>query len=199
MNTVVDTDVLEYKDEELAKYVQEGDVEKFGLLMKRYSGKLFRYGKKFLSNDDNIEDVVQDVFIKTYQNIQSFDITQRFSPWIYRIAHNTYINAIKKQNSGPLYLFDFDTLVSHTVVEENPIIKEREQKEMKDIVDKGLKEIEPKYREILVLYYIEDFSYKEIAEILQIPIGTVGVRIMRAKEILKNKYTELGIDNLKIL
>lgn len=195
----MNTATQEYSDENLAKLVQNGEVERFGELMNRYSEKLFRYGKKFLSNDDNIEDVVQDVFIKTYQNIQSFDATQRFSPWIYRIAHNTYINAIKKQNSGPLYLFDFDTLISHTVVEENPIIKEREQKEIKDVVDKGLKEIEPKYREILVLYYIEDFSYKEIAEILQIPVGTVGVRIMRAKEILKYKYKELGIDNLNIL
>ncbi len=81
-------------DEQLAVLVQNGDKEKFGVLMERYQGKLFRYGKKFLSNEDNIEDVVQDVFIKTYQNIQSFDSTQRFSPWIYRIAHNTYVNAL---------------------------------------------------------------------------------------------------------
>ena len=136
-----DTTIL--SDEELAKLVADGDSDKFGVLMERYQAKLFRYGKKFLSDSDNIEDVVQDVFIKTYQNIKSFDTTQRFSPWIYRIAHNTYINAIKK---------------------------------------------------ILVLYYIEDFSYKEIADILHIPMGTVGVRIMRAKDILKEKYKELNIE-----
>jgi RNA polymerase sigma-70 factor (ECF subfamily) len=181
-------------DEELASLVQQGQIEEFGKLMKRYSAKLFRYGKQFLKDVDNIEDVVQDVFIKTYKNINSFDTSQRFSPWIYRIAHNTYINAIKKQNSGPLYLFDFDTIISHTVVEEDQATKEREQKEIKEIVDKGLSEIEPKYREILVLYYIEDLSYKEISDILQVPIGTVGVRVMRAKKILKEKYKELGIE-----
>lgn len=181
-------------DEDLASLVQQGQKEKFGELMKRYSAKLFRYGRQFLKDSDNIDDVVQDVFIKTYQNINSFDTKQRFSPWIYRIAHNTYINAIKKQNSGPLYLFDFDILVSHTAAEEDPIIKEREQKEIKEIVEKGLSEIEPKYKEILVLYYIEDFSYKEIADILKVPIGTVGVRVMRAKKILKEKYEELGIN-----
>ena len=183
----------EIKDEELAKLVQDGDVDKFGALMERYQEKLFSYGKKFLSNEDNIEDVVQDVFIKTYKNIQSFDVSQKFSPWIYRIAHNTYINAIKKHSTGPLYLFDFDTLISHTVTED-PIIREREQKEIKEMVDKGLSEIEPKYREILVLYYIEDLSYKEIGDILQIPIGTVGVRIMRAKELLKKAYEKLGME-----
>lgn len=185
-------------DEELALLVQNGDLEKFGLLMERYQAKLFRYGKKFLSSEDNIEDVVQDVFIKTFQNIKSFDTKQRFSPWIYRIAHNTYVNAIKKSSVGPMYIFDFDTLLSHTVTED-PIVREREQKEIKEIVDKGLSEIEPKYREILVLYYIEDLSYKEIAEILRIPVGTVGVRIMRAKEILKEKYknSKVAIEEIK--
>lgn len=180
-------------DEKLAELVQQGDKNKFGVLMERYGPKLFRYGKKFLSNEDNIEDVVQEVFIKTYQNIKSFNSLQRFSPWIYRIAHNTYVNALKKNSTGPLYLFDFDTLISHTVVED-PIVREREMQEIKKIVDHGLSQIEPKYREMLVLYYIEELSYKEIAEILHIPIGTVGVRIMRAKEILKEKYKELNIE-----
>ncbi len=191
----MNTEVIDLTDEQLAKLVQGGDTDKFGLLMERYQAKLFRYGKKFLSDADNIEDVVQDVFIKTYQNINSFDTSQRFSPWIYRIAHNTYINAIKKSLLGPMYLFDFDTLLSYTVVDD-PVVREREQKEMKDVVDKGLSLIEPKYREILVLYYIEDLSYKEIAEILHIPIGTVGVRIMRAKDILKEAMEKAKIGQI---
>ncbi len=182
-------------DEKLAEMVQKGDTEKFGVLMERYQPKLFRYGRKFLSDKDNIEDVVQDVFIKTYKNIQSFNTSQRFSPWIYRIAHNTYVNALKKNALSPLYLFDFDTILSHTVTEnDDPIVREREQKEVKEVVDKVLSKIDPKYREILVLYYIEEFSYKEIAEILQIPIGTVGVRIMRAKEMMKQEYDKLNIE-----
>lgn len=180
----MDKDTIDPSDEALAKLVQEGHTDKFGILMERYQPKIFRYGKKFLSDPDNIEDVVQDVFIKTYQNIKGFDASQRFSPWIYRIAHNTYINAIKKNSLSPLYLFDFDTLISRTIVED-PIVREKEQKEMKELVDKGLSLIDPKHREILVLYYIEDLSYKEISEILHVPIGTVGVRIMRAKEVLR--------------
>lgn len=179
-------------DEELAKKVQSGEDNYFGVLMERYQAKIFRYGRKFLSNEENIEDVVQDVFIKTYENIKSFDTAQRFSPWIYRIAHNTYINALKKHSRGPVYMFDFDTLISHTVID-NPIEKEQEQKEMKKIVDRGLSELEPKYREIVVLYYLEDLSYREIADVLQIPIGTVGIRIMRAKEMLREIYKKLDI------
>ncbi len=184
-------------DEELAKLVQKGETDKFGVLMERYQAKLFRYGRKFLYDSDNIEDVVQEVFIKTYQNINSFDTSQRFSPWIYRIAHNTYVNAIKKSSIGPTYLVDFDALVSHTVVDD-PIVREKEQKEMKEVVDRGLSLIEPKYREILVLYFIEELSYKEISDILRIPIGTVGVRIMRAKEILRGEMEKANIEIPKI-
>ena len=188
----MNSQISELTDEELAKKVQNGDIDLFGALMERYQSKIGRYGKKFLSNQENIEDVVQEVFIKTYQNIQSFDVTQKFSPWIYRIAHNTYINALKKSERGPLYLFDFDTLISHTVVSDR-IEHEREQIEIKKIVDQGLGELEAKYREILVLYYLEELSYKEISDVLHIPIGTVGIRLLRAKEMLRQAYKKLGI------
>jgi RNA polymerase sigma-70 factor (ECF subfamily) len=81
-------------DEQIAVRVQSGEQELFGALMERYEPKLSRYGRKFLASPDNIDDIVQDVFISAYQNIQSFDLTRRFSPWIYRIAHNAYVNAL---------------------------------------------------------------------------------------------------------
>lgn len=178
-------------DEEIAVLVQNGDKDKFAIIMDRYQSKLFRYGRRFLTDVDDVTDVVQDVFIKVYQNIKSFDSKQRFSPWIYRIAHNTYINSIKKNSRGPLYLFDFDVLISHTVVED-PLVRGREKSEIKKMIDESLSKLETKYKEILILYYIEEFSYKEISDILQIPIGTVGVRVMRGRELLKNSYKEVS-------
>jgi len=179
-------------DEQAALLVQKGDKDKFGLLMDRYKARLFRYGRKFLANEDNIDDVVQDVFIKAYQNIRSFDVSQKFSPWIYRIAHNTYINAIKKISRGPIYTFDFDTIAFDTIVShpvyEDPLIKETEEVEIKKMVEKGLGTLSPNYREIVILYYTEELSYKEIADILRIPIGTVGIRLKRAKEALKKIF-----------
>ncbi|MDQ5949359.1 MAG: polymerase sigma-70 factor, subfamily [Patescibacteria group bacterium] len=176
---------IELSDEMLAQRVQEGHKEDFGILMERYQAKLFRYGKKFITGHDNIEDVVQDVFIKTYQHIKSFDTSQKFSSWIYRIAHNTYVNAVKKQSREPLYLFDFDLILGHTIVE-NPREREQEQEEIRLLVEKGLDMLPSRYREIIVLYYMEELSYKEIADILQVPVGTVGIRLKRAKDKLKN-------------
>jgi len=177
-------------DEQIALSVQQGDKEKFGILVKRYDSKLSRYGKKFLSRKENIEDIVQDVFINTYQNIQSFDPALKFSPWIYRIAHNAFVNGLKKQSFLPTTYFDFDILLSHQIYED-PDEKERDQQELKKMIEVSLDTLDSKYKEIIILHYLEDFSYKEISDILKIPTGTVGVRIKRGKEILKEAYQEI--------
>lgn len=176
----------ETTDEELALLVRQGDKEKFGLLMERYSPKLFRYGRKFLSNTDNIEDMVQEVFIKTYENIQSFDTSQRFSPWIYRIAHNTFVNALRKNLKAPLYFFDLDAIVSHSFYENPSPEEDEEKRKIKPMIDAGLAQLSPKYREVIVLHYLEELGYQEIADILHVPIGTVGIRLKRAKDKLKD-------------
>lgn len=182
-------------DEDIAIQVQQGNSEAFGILMKRYTDKLTRYGKKFLSNMDNIDDIVQDIFIKTYMYIQSFDSKLKFSSWIYRIAHNAFVNGLRKQQKSPLLMpdFDLDVFISHHVYVD-PKIEEKEYKELITMIEQGLDQLKPKYKEVIILHYLENMSYKDIGDILQIPVGTVGIRVMRAKEQLQKVYTNMHID-----
>ena len=175
-------------DEELATLVQGKNEQAFGVLMHRYLPKLLRYGRKFLAADAPIEDVVQEVFIRVYQNIKSFDATRPFSPWIYRIAHNLFANALRHDIRHPLLTVDLDTLSAHTAYEIDPAGDE-EREQAKALVDRGLEALPPLYREIIVLYYLEQLRYQEIAEVLRVPIGTVGIRLHRAREMLK-KHVE---------
>ena len=185
-HTLEDASVASVTDEELAVRVQKGDAEAFGGLMERYEAKLLRYGRKFLSDHDDVTDLVQEAFVRAYQHIQSFDSTQRFSPWMYRIAHNEFVSALRKRSRSPLTI-DFDALVSHPAYDD-PAPREREQKEMRVLIDKGLEKITSKYREVLVLYFLEDLSYKEIADVLKVPVSTVGIRLKRGKEALRQVY-----------
>ena len=189
---LIEATINKLTDEELAHAVQNGDKEIFGILMERYEKKLIRYARKFLSDKDNIEDMVQEVFIKTYQAIKSFDTKQRFSPWIYRIAHNMFVNALKKNSRSMLSFIDFDTLVAHPIYEETTI-SDDERATMRKMIDKGLDTLSPVYKEVIILYYLEELSYKEIADILRVPMGTVGIRLKRAKKALKEAYDNLGI------
>lgn len=182
----MDTALLAKADEELAQLVQGKNEAAFGVLMSRYQPKLMRYGRRFIADAAPIDDVVQDVFIKAYQNIQSFDASRPFSPWIYRIAHNEFANALRSRSRLPFIAVDLDLFSSHAAYEIDPAGDE-ERETLRTSVDQGLEKVAPAYREVLILYYLEDLSYQEISDVLRIPIGTVGIRLRRARESLK-KY-----------
>jgi len=172
-------------DEELARKVQKGDKQSFNLLVSRYSEKIFRYAKRFLYNPEDAEDATQDVFLKTYENIQSFNTNKRFSPWIYRVAHNTFINIIRKKKREKIEFIDLDTVLPH-FVSHNTLEKDISDKFDLKLLENDIKKLSVKYREIIVLYYFEEKNYAEISDILNIPVSTVGVRLKRAKEKLTN-------------
>ncbi len=179
-------------DEEIAALVQRGDVERFGVLMERYESKLRRYGSTFLSREEDIGDIVQDVFVKAYENIQEFRTSDRFSPWIYRIAHNAFANELRRRSRRAVFLPDFDTLLAHAPAKE-AADDESERAALARLVERGLAEVAPSFREVLVLYYLEELSYKEIADVLHVPVNTVGVRLQRAKKALRQAYQSLNI------
>ncbi|HEY4524474.1 MAG TPA: RNA polymerase sigma factor [Candidatus Paceibacterota bacterium] len=105
----------ELPDKEIARRAQRGDTESFGFLVEKYGAKIKRYGKKFLLNREDLEDLTQEVFLKAYANIQSFDARQSFSPWLYRIAHNEFVNAIKKRAGRKIFSVDFDLFFPHPI------------------------------------------------------------------------------------
>jgi len=177
----------EKSDEEISSLVQAGNVNLFGVLVLRYEKKIMRYGRKFLSNYEDIEDAVQEIFLKTYKNIKSFDVKRKFSTWLYRIAHNEFVNVLKKRKRSPLSFFNFDTFLPQQAMV-NDIHQDLLNKETRQKLEGVLNKLDPKYREPIILYYFEEMNYKEISEIMRIPISTVGVRIKRAKEKIKSIY-----------
>lgn len=189
----MEQDISELTDEEIAGLVQSGKVEDFGILIKRYEDKIGRYARKFISDTEDINDVLQDVFIKTYVNIRSFDKNRKFSSWLYRIAHNEFINALRKKNKKTLPLFDFDVFFPHHNNNNKDISEEIDKRYIQRILEKSLDKLELKYKEPIVLYYLEQLSYKEIADIMRIPVSTVGIRIKRAKNIMQLICKKEGI------
>jgi RNA polymerase sigma-70 factor (ECF subfamily) len=187
-------ELAEHTDEELAAQVQKGSEAALAVLIERYEAKLMRYGQRFLGyqSTDSLRESVQDVFIAVYQNIESFDPKQRFSPWIYRIAHNAFVDVLRHKTRQPLYVFDFDKILPHAINTSHEDIsrKEKENAEARVLLEKGLDLLSAQQREILVLYYFEDLSYKEIADVLHVPVSTVGVRLARARTMLKKKLPD---------
>lgn len=166
-------------DEEIVKLVRISDKNLYSLIIKRYQGKLLRYANYLTADESVSADVVQESFIKAYVNLNGFDITKKFSSYLYRIVHNEAMNYFKK-NKKQVLLGANEDLDSGINIEDDYV-----RKELKINMHKCLNQISIIYSEPLSLYFLEDKSYDEISDILRLPMGTVATRISRAKLIMK--------------
>jgi RNA polymerase sigma-70 factor (ECF subfamily) len=171
-------------DEEIAMRIHNGDDEAFGELMHRYESRIGSFGRRFISADHDVRDLVQEIFIKAFVNIESFDAGQKFSSWLYRIAHNHFVDALKKKKRERVWFFDLDVFLPHATVRETAV-DEAERQQMRELLNAALTTLDIKYRAPLLLYYFDEMGYREISDILRIPVSTVGVRLARGRSILK--------------
>ena len=181
-------------DEELVNLTLS-DQDWFLCLVQRYEGKLARYIRRISGlNQHDIEDVLQEVFIKVYQNLNGFDPDLKFSSWIYRICHNTTISHFRKRQARPdMILGEEGEKLLLRIPEDSDLHLKVVNKLSAEDINKILSKLDVKYREVLVLKFLEDKDYKDISDILKKPIGTVGTLINRAKKQFKEKSDQLGI------
>lgn len=184
------TSKIEDSDEQLAEMFLNdlSNLSLFEDLLTRYEQKLLRYVRSLGIEQNLAYDVVQDSFIKAYRNIRSFNPKKgKWSSWIYRIAHNVAMDSFKKQKKD-LTVDDeawWDGIAVPETISDELNIKLNNENLMK-----GLLAVDIKYREPLMLYYLEAKSYKEVGEILRLPTATVSTRIKRGKDKLKDVINE---------
>lgn len=192
MSGVYDTshmDLSNQNDEQLVAVIREKDQELYGEIIRRYKTKLTHYLRKFIYDADELEDVLQTVFIKSYQNLFGFNIEKKFSSWIYRIAHNEAINHLKKNSHRSI---PFDEVEFKIVDDKIDLDGHIDRHLLKEKFGEYLNQLKLKYREPIILYYFEEKSYEEISDILRMPTSTVGTLIRRGKEQLKAKIENMG-------
>lgn len=181
-------------DEDLVVFSLDNS-ENFKYLIERYEMKFAQYIRRKTSvSKEDIEDLLQDIFIKIYLNLRGFDTSLKFSSWAYRIAHNEIISWYRKKKIRPQINFeDFEeeNLINF-FKEETNLEKEFDRNELKRLVKESIDKLDDKYKDIIVLRLLEEKEYEEISDILQIPIGTVSTLISRGKKELRKhmeKYT----------
>lgn len=177
-----------YSDEQLVLYVRSTDQEAYREVIVRYQEKLLRYARGIVIDEQVAMDVVQNTLIKAFKNLNGFDTKRKFSSWIYRIAHNEAINEINKGKR--LISLEGNSWLSDRITSEEDIEEEYTKEEVSEMMKESLEKIDLKYREPLVLYYLEGKDYNEVGEILRMPVGTVGTRINRGKKLLKEVYEQ---------
>lgn len=167
-----------------------GDPRAFAPLVRRYEPALRRYAGRLMGrNSALVDDVLQEAFLKAYVNLNEYDRSRPFSPWIYRIVHNEAVSQLRKGKANALMITGEDgerlltSIIDGSDVQENIDAARNEQRLVAAVAS-----LEPRYRDVIVLRFLEERSYEDIAEILRLPMGTVATLVSRGKERLRKAF-----------
>jgi RNA polymerase sigma-70 factor, ECF subfamily len=181
--------------EGLVGRAQAGDALAFDDLVELYKDKIYSYVARMVGDPSEAEDIAQEAFVKAYRNIKSFRGASSFQTWLYRIAGNLTIDAVRRRRRRE-NTFSLDAPLDG---EEGQITRELEDvslpgpsgrletAELQRYVHHAIQELSPKLRSVMILYELQGLSYEEIAEILHCPLGTVKSRLFNARMELKEK------------
>lgn len=184
-------------DQVLIKKIRKGNKAAFEELMRKYNRKIFNFVIRMVRNDEVAVELTQDFFIKIYTVIDKYNFEYKFSTWAYRICYNLVIDHIRK-NQIQIESLDNDTVSQKEIVSSENYVKDvgfriLSDEEVKTHLWKLVDGIPLKFREVILLRYIQELKYEEIADISGLPVGTVKNRIFKAKEMLKQEIEKDGM------
>lgn len=182
-------------DEDLAIQIQSGSETAIELLVNRYHRQIHGYIARQLQFDGMVDDLVQETFIRVCTRISQYQYPRPFRPWLYQIAHNLcrdfWKSSYFKQHSQAVDIDTACTLLSTYNGVESIYNKQENRQE----VIKALAELKPNYREILILRFYQELKLSEIAEVLNIPLGTVKWRLFHGLRLMKEQLRCGGEEN----
>jgi RNA polymerase sigma-70 factor, ECF subfamily len=186
-------------DLKIIKRFQDGDLPAFGDIVLKYQDRIYNLCRHMLGNANDAEDAAQDVFLKAYQALPKFQPEASVYTWLYRIATNTCIDYKKKPIFESLFgdSHEGEKLVHDRASDAPSPEKLYESKQIDEALQESLGKLSPKLRAIIILKEIEELSYEEIADTLEISMGTVKSRIARAREELQKLMMKFREQNPK--
>ncbi|MCY7346989.1 MAG: sigma-70 family RNA polymerase sigma factor [Pyrinomonadaceae bacterium] len=186
-------------DGELIEKAIGGREDGFEELVRRYQRPITGYVYRMLNNYDASLDVTQEVFIKVYNSLEKYSSEYKFSTWLYRIAHNAAIDWMRRNSVSQQSLETENADGTYQLQIESPQPspeQERERSEWRTEIESVVKCLPTVYRELILLRHTQDLSYDEIAEVLNLPLGTVKNRLFRAREMMREIFVERGFTGL---
>lgn len=176
-----------FSDKDIVTKILNGNIQEFAIIVKNTEKLVTQIVRKMTTNEDNLKDLIQDIYLKVYQNLSSFQFKSKLSTWIGNIAYNTTINYLQRKK---ISFIDIEkTIETNFVVTENPEL-ETIKTEAVEILTKEIDKLPPLYKTLITLYHLEELSNKEISEITNLPEGTIKSYLYRARKILKDNINQ---------
>ncbi|NOY25158.1 MAG: sigma-70 family RNA polymerase sigma factor [Oligoflexia bacterium] len=161
---------------------RDGDPQAVAWLAERYTHTVYRFALRMMRNEQDAHDAAQETMVKVLRNLQRYDKRWRFQTWVLSIARNTCIDEFRRRKRKSYK-------EAPDIADDSPGPMElTSRRERASSLHTAMGDIPPMYREVLVLYHFEHLKYREIADLLDLPIGTVMNRIFRARKKLRTAY-----------
>lgn len=182
-------------DEELVKLSLEKSAKSqdaFSELVSRYEKQIFSLAYRLCGDYDEAADLAQEAFVRIYKVLDKYDTEKKFFSWMYRVAYNTCINTLNKRPKNTIPVENIGEVVGENEVDttNNPENKYANL-ELKKQIEAAIDSLGDNYRDVVYLKYIEELSYQQIADTLNLPLSTVETRLFRGKKQLQAKLVEM--------
>ncbi len=186
----------EMHDEQIIRSILDGKKNDYELLMRRYNERLYRIGISIVKDEEEVEDVMQETYIKAYQQLKNFKYKSKFSTWLCRIMINESLGRIKKKSKFESYSENdkAEAVPLHAATAANLVTPEKQllQKELAAILENAIQKIPSTYKTVFILREIEKMSIQETAQCLNISNENVKVRLHRAKDLIKSQLSNFS-------
>lgn len=186
-------------DAQLVANALAGSQEAFRDLVVRFERPVYSLIARMVQDPALAEDLAQEAFVKAYRSLHTYDASRKLSSWLFKIAHNTAIDHLRKHTPNTVSLEapqeeegrgGLAAVLSDSSVEDPAAAAER--RDMARSMERAISRLRPEYREAVVLFYIEGATYQEICEVTGLPLGTVKTNLHRARKELAREMSALG-------
>lgn len=197
--------MTDLKEKDLIGKAKQGDMHAFEELILKHEKIVYNLALRMMNHSEDAKDISQEVFLKAYRSLANFDERSAFSTWLYRITHNTCIDEMRRRKGKQNYsleeeLENEEGSMQRQIADEGDTPEESLlREEQKSELLQALENLSEEHKAAIILRDVKGFSYEEIAEILEVSLGTVKSRISRGRNQLKNEILKMREQNEKIV
>ena len=195
--------MTDLKEKDLIRKAKQGDMQAFEELILKHEKIVYNVALRMMNHSEDARDISQEVFLKAYRSLANFDERSQFSTWLYRITHNTCIDEMRKRKGKQSYSLEAEleneegSMQRQIAYEGDTPEESLLREEQKSEILRALDTLSEEHKAAIILRDVKGLSYEEIAEILELSLGTVKSRISRARNHLKTEILKIQEQNEK--
>lgn len=188
-------------DEKIIQDIRGGNPRRYGALVDRHKDRAMTLAVRLTGDREEAEELVQDAFVRAYNNLEQFRGEAKFGTWFYRILYNLCMTRVTRRRPKVDTLDVHDEHVSHSLAlisEDSSTLERMEETELQEMIALAIENLPEKYKTPVTLFYVQEMSYDEIAEVLKLPVGTVKTNLFRGRSLLRESVLLKLKDEVKV-